>query len=504
MLAIDPAERAGGDDVLRVLGGDGDAEPMIDEAFLGRDAELAALDAALDAGGPVVVAVRGESGVGKTTLLGRGLARAAGEGAVVLAGRCCERESVPYKAIDGVIEALARWLAGQPEEEVRALAPPRAQLLARVFPALAALAPGTSSGPSRIEPADERRQLFEAVRALLGRIARRHRLVVSIDDLQWADADSLAMLTALLQPPGAPPLVLVIAERGDERAGFVPPCPLRQVEVGPLAPADAAALAATLLPAGSPATAAAVAAEAGGHPLFVMELARAREAPRGGRGHAARRRAGAPGRRARRGRSRGRRGGRCRGRAGRAGGGRRGGGRGRSGRSPRCWCACATITWCAPTVSGQGDRVDAYHSRVRAAVLQQLDARRARGLHARLAAALRAAARGRPGALVRALAGGRRSARGRGATRSRRPIGGGGAGVRSRGAAVSRGARARGPDGGPALRGKLGGALVNAGRGAEAARVFQEAAAGADVSGLKIRILAHGKFCKTLRHFHCC
>jgi hypothetical protein len=56
------------------------------------------------------------------------------------------------------------------------------------------------------------------------------------------------------------------AQRPDRRARFRP---------GALTPADAAALAATLLPAPSPATAAALAAEARGHPLFVMELARA-------------------------------------------------------------------------------------------------------------------------------------------------------------------------------------------------------------------------------------
>ena len=61
----------------------------------------------------MAVIVDGESGVGKSCLVRRFTEDvvAAHPDAVVLAGRCYEREQVPYKGLDGVIDELARHLA---------------------------------------------------------------------------------------------------------------------------------------------------------------------------------------------------------------------------------------------------------------------------------------------------------------------------------------------------------------------------------------------------------
>jgi eukaryotic-like serine/threonine-protein kinase len=104
---------------------------------------------------------------------------------------------------------------------------------------------------------------------------------VAIDDLQWADADSLALLGELMRTPGAPPLLLLATLRD----GGDGPAEVRArldgdtqlLPVPTLGPAEACQLAAELLgqAAGEgPLSAAVIAAEAHGHPLFIDELVR--------------------------------------------------------------------------------------------------------------------------------------------------------------------------------------------------------------------------------------
>ncbi len=87
--------------------------------FVGRRVELGLLDAALEASRRTAVAVviAGESGVGKTALADHfcEVVRATRKKAVILHGRCHQRERVAFFAFDGFVHELARWLISRPD-----------------------------------------------------------------------------------------------------------------------------------------------------------------------------------------------------------------------------------------------------------------------------------------------------------------------------------------------------------------------------------------------------
>lgn len=263
-------------------------------AFVGREAELAALRQGLRRaarGEPVLTLVSGASGIGKTTLVQRFL-KEAGQTprTLVLSGRCYEREAVPFKGLDSVVDELSRWLSLVPPHELSALLPAQTAELLRVFPVLRGVPTleRHSGQPELGEPQELRRRAFMALRALLGAIADDRPLVVHIDDLQWTDVDSVALLEQVLLAPGAPGMLLIGSFRSDavgksaalgellrlservEQSARV-----ERLELGRLTYRDCAQLAALSLGEGAESTPEVVqriAEESQGLPLFVSEL----------------------------------------------------------------------------------------------------------------------------------------------------------------------------------------------------------------------------------------
>ena len=305
LLTRKPELRPAGAEILAGLGASPTGAPMrsptpvrlaSSDLLLGREGELALLGQAYERsqqGRAVMVFVHGASGMGKSYLLRRFLRQLQQEEprAVLLQGRCYEQESVPYKALDGLVDALSQYLHELPETRTASLLPRDLSSLVRLFPVLnrvPAVAASHAPGPTTPDPQELRFKAFGALRELLRRLGDRYPLVLTIDDLQWGDPDSASLLSSLCRAPN-PPSMLVLASFHTEEG--VPSQALAdlqerlaeegaevlEIRLEDLPAAEARTLAMALLGADLPDAgkeADRIAEAAQGNPFFIDELSR--------------------------------------------------------------------------------------------------------------------------------------------------------------------------------------------------------------------------------------
>lgn len=222
--------------------------------LVGREGQLAALDAlraaALGGDGAVVLVV-GEAGIGKSAVVEEAARRASAAGTPVLAGRAVADEGAP---------AFWPWLRALDRAGAPGLEPGLLDLGGE---------PDGSSAAARFRAVD---RTAEALR----RAAEPGGLLVVLEDLQWADDGSLALLRHLT---GGAARLLVVGTWRDPDGGRPAPAALtdlaaqasvRVVPVGALGVDDVAAY----LGGAHRSWPAYVHRLSGGNPLFVRELAR--------------------------------------------------------------------------------------------------------------------------------------------------------------------------------------------------------------------------------------
>ncbi|GAA2898720.1 hypothetical protein GCM10010472_66380 [Pseudonocardia halophobica] len=235
--------------------------------LVGRSEELAALLDACHGGPGRLVLVTGCAGSGKTTLLEELTRRVTDAGAVVGSGHAVPGGG-PFRP---VAEALVR-VAPPALADEGALSPFRA-VLARILPTWP---PALAAGTHLVDPVVV---LGEAVLALLRVLSTDRRTVFVLDDAQWADRDTLALLEYLAGGLREVAATVVIAARDDQAVpdaltALHRHARIRTVALRPLPPADVALLVRRTVGGELPPEAEEyVARVSEGVPLLVTELA---------------------------------------------------------------------------------------------------------------------------------------------------------------------------------------------------------------------------------------
>ena len=230
--------------------------------LFGRDAAVAALAAAharIRGGACELVLVTGPAGVGKTAVI-RELHRELGAGACIRGKFDQLRRDQPYAAVREALAQLVDSALASSDEGLARVRWELARTLGKRSGPLLDLLPGVGAllGPrAASEPVDTTNIIgmtpsaarSRTHRALLGFVRAfsgpRTPLVLELDDLQWADAASLELLTALLSDAETPGL-LVVASYRDGEVGDDHPlrreittiaasgCPITELAIAPL------------------------------------------------------------------------------------------------------------------------------------------------------------------------------------------------------------------------------------------------------------------------------
>lgn len=181
---------------------------LLSASVLGRDAETRLLEEGLDdaaAGRGGVVLLSGEAGVGKSRLARELVASARRRGLSVLVGRAMD--SCTPSAFGPFVEAFLSYFRGS--------APPPFPELDPFKPVLARLIPHWTPA-ARTSPEESLIVLAEAIVRLLAAIAAKRGCLLILEDLHWADPETLAIVDYLSDTLDSEHILCVGTLRADE------------------------------------------------------------------------------------------------------------------------------------------------------------------------------------------------------------------------------------------------------------------------------------------------
>ncbi len=262
------------------------SEPAV--AYVGRVRERASLETALAAArghSRQITLIAGEPGIGKTRLAGYAAHCAHAQRFAVCWGGCAEDFTVPYEPWIEICSQLVEWI---PQDMLDAHVLRHRGELQRLAPNLAARVSDLPP-PQQSDTETERYLLFSAVVGLLTLIAERVALCVVVDDLHYADAQSVALLRHLVRSGerGAMLVVGTYRDTGIEDGGAMVELlaemhaldGYQRISLVGLTASEVAEMLTAIsgheLDDAAAAIAAEIAGDTGGNPFFVGEILRA-------------------------------------------------------------------------------------------------------------------------------------------------------------------------------------------------------------------------------------
>ncbi|MCW4029189.1 MAG: DUF2791 family P-loop domain-containing protein [Candidatus Bathyarchaeota archaeon] len=174
---------------------------LADPVLVGRERELSQLQRLLEAalkGRGNTVFVSGEAGAGKTRLVKEFLGQAKKQGIITLCGWCLSNAAVPYFPF---FEAFNAYFSKDENHKIEIknwlMDPPK-------------------TGAKFVTPQVWKDQTFTAAANTLAQISTKQPLILFIDDLQWADSASLALIHYLTKTVSTEPVLIVCTYRSEQ------------------------------------------------------------------------------------------------------------------------------------------------------------------------------------------------------------------------------------------------------------------------------------------------
>ena len=190
-------------------------DEMVHSLFVGREEEIVRLESALHRaieGNGASVVLAGEAGVGKSRIAYQILQAAGKDRATVISATCQHLErNLPYAAL---VDGISRYLQLLPDSFLQRLPQSSLTQIAQVVSSLEDrldLAPSDTEAPLALE--ENRQRIVDGLVNFLARLAALRPLVLFLDDLHWADPDTLAVLSRLSTQIDQHPILLLLAYR---------------------------------------------------------------------------------------------------------------------------------------------------------------------------------------------------------------------------------------------------------------------------------------------------